>query len=740
MADFSIAAQVGQNAMAPQQGQSNMFNPMNMLQMQQTMQAMALQRAADARAAEQLALQRKQYGLTEESTRQSMGITAAAEERAKALHAPALEVSLAQAAKAKREMADLNTSDAALTYMAKYPDWMTRYETDLRSKEPKVWAAVKTVAEKAAETKLASDKSRIDFDEAKFKLNSAIGNHMVATKSVVRDQSGYDRWMKTLLDNNPDLVGRLPREYSPENLDLVTGIVDQMRKYEVIPLANGTKAVYDPTRKTFVADLTQQGSVPRPQPAPQAAPAAAGAAPTRPDAFGPVIENELINRIPGARITGRGRTPERNAEVGGAQRSYHLTNDAIDAAPPAGMPMNVFAEQVRRELGPLGYTVIYGDAKHRDHVHIQPGPGMNVPRASMTAQAAPLPGMAQQAPMGQPGAAPVNALAANPLIAMQMARMMQPQNAMAPQQAGAQPQVGPSGLAAPAPMPIGQMPAGLSPVGQVEYEKGQIKQAFDQTPEQRAAMVSAETAARLTEEQKVKQTPEQRAAMVAAETAARLAEEQKVKPTTEQKAEEKGAETKATKAAQLEVEKAAAKPKVDTSYIAAQTAILKDIRAIDQLLSEENARGLYYSTGPVLGREDSLSTRYYGPANTARALLRQISGASALSALTEMRNNSPTGGALGNVSDKDTGLLQNQTQKLTTTQDTDALKKYLREYRKDLEGSMKRMAEAYKRDYNVDAPTVEPPEGSAIIVQTPKGAFSFPTQAAADAFRKKAGL
>lgn len=84
----------------------------------------------------------------------------------------------------------------------------------------------------------------------------------------------------------------------------------------------------------------------------------------------------------GGQVTSRTRTAERNAQVGGAANSYHLTGQARDAVPPQGMNTAQYAATLRQNLP--GWDVI----DEGDHVHIEPGPGMGARNAPAPYQVA----------------------------------------------------------------------------------------------------------------------------------------------------------------------------------------------------------------------------------------------------------------------------------------------------------------------------------------------------------------
>ncbi len=87
-------------------------------------------------------------------------------------------------------------------------------------------------------------------------------------------------------------------------------------------------------------------------------------------ATGSAIENAALAAVPGLTITSRQRSPGKNASVGGVSGSYHLTDQARDFVPPSGMSMGMLAKRLRDAMP--GFDVI----NEKDHVHVEPGPGM----------------------------------------------------------------------------------------------------------------------------------------------------------------------------------------------------------------------------------------------------------------------------------------------------------------------------------------------------------------------------
>jgi hypothetical protein len=123
-----------------------------------------------------------------------------------------------------------------------------------------------------------------------------------------------------------------------------------------------------------------------PAPAPMAAaPAAMPAATARGAPRGPQIEQLVGQLSPGVVVTGRARTPERNAEVGGVPNSLHMSDNARDFRPAAGQSV----DDLFKKLSPLkaqGYDVVL--EKNKNIVHVETGPGMGRATAPATPRAA----------------------------------------------------------------------------------------------------------------------------------------------------------------------------------------------------------------------------------------------------------------------------------------------------------------------------------------------------------------
>ena len=94
-------------------------------------------------------------------------------------------------------------------------------------------------------------------------------------------------------------------------------------------------------------------------------------APTAPGIFtrGSDIESHAYGLIPKVNVSSRYRPPGKNADVGGVPDSYHLTDQARDFTPPAGMTMQGLYQTLKQ--GFPGMDVIL----EKDHVHVEPPKG-----------------------------------------------------------------------------------------------------------------------------------------------------------------------------------------------------------------------------------------------------------------------------------------------------------------------------------------------------------------------------
>ncbi len=86
--------------------------------------------------------------------------------------------------------------------------------------------------------------------------------------------------------------------------------------------------------------------------------------------FGDYIEQTVRKLDPNIQITGRARTPARNAQVGGVAGSYHVIDAARDVGVPPGMSKPQFIAQLKSVFG-ADYDILPSGG---NSVHIEPGP------------------------------------------------------------------------------------------------------------------------------------------------------------------------------------------------------------------------------------------------------------------------------------------------------------------------------------------------------------------------------
>lgn len=122
-------------------------------------------------------------------------------------------------------------------------------------------------------------------------------------------------------------------------------------------------------------------------------------------------------------------------------------------------------------------------------------------------------------------------------------------------------------------------------------------------------------------------------------------------------------------------------------------------------LAIDNAR--WYSTGLVAQATSGIGA---GPAHNLSKNLDSIKANIGFDRLQEMRNNSKTGGALGQVSERENALLQAVWGSLEQSQGGDQFKANLEKVRKQVKESWRRINEAFRADYGhypgqTEAPT-----------------------------------
>jgi len=135
--------------------------------------------------------------------------------------------------------------------------------------------------------------------------------------------------------------------------------------------------------------------------------------------------------------------------------------------------------------------------------------------------------------------------------------------------------------------------------------------------------------------------------------------------------------------------------------------VIDNLDKLDSAITElSNAPGLSNITGPVAGRTFNITEA----ATNAQAKLDSIKSQTFVSALQAMREASKTGGAVGNVSDKEGDRLENTLAALGQAQGTEEFKKQLTKAQQQLRLSKQRIKQAYIDTYGTDIPTGNKPD------------------------------
>ena len=158
------------------------------------------------------------------------------------------------------------------------------------------------------------------------------------------------------------------------------------------------------------------------------------------------------------------------------------------------------------------------------------------------------------------------------------------------------------------------------------------------------------------------------------------------------------------KARQLEgVKKEAVAPKVKSGITNLASSISELNKTIDKAINDTD-----YLTAGFMGQK----TQDIGgtPAANLKATLTTIGADSALSKLQEIRDASPTGGALGAITERELDLLRDSAAALAQSQSPDQLRENLRNYKRIRNEALNRVMAAYKEQYGEDIGAAMPAE------------------------------
>lgn len=126
---------------------------------------------------------------------------------------------------------------------------------------------------------------------------------------------------------------------------------------------------------------------------------------------------------------------------------------------------------------------------------------------------------------------------------------------------------------------------------------------------------------------------------------------------------------------------------------------LLEFEAKNKIINETIDQALKQTTGAAAGFASSTKEIGGTPAANLAALLETIQADAAFAELQKIRDNSPTGGALGGVSEKELGLLQNAAAALSQAQSPAQLKQQLKRYKQIRADSLGRVKSAYEKQY-----------------------------------------
>jgi len=178
------------------------------------------------------------------------------------------------------------------------------------------------------------------------------------------------------------------------------------------------------------------------------------------------------------------------------------------------------------------------------------------------------------------------------------------------------------------------------------------------------------------------------------------------------------------------------------SFESKSDTVLKDIERL------RNHPGLSSITGIAAGRLPGVTAQ----GREALELYEKVVAGLQFKELQDMRNASPTGGALGNVSNQEGTQLRQAAGALSRVQEKGSVQNELNQIAESIRGSKSRVREAFDMTYDYKStpagggappsPPPSPPTGAGGNTVTIPGGkvLTFPTPEAAAAYKKAAGL
>lgn len=134
-------------------------------------------------------------------------------------------------------------------------------------------------------------------------------------------------------------------------------------------------------------------------------------------------------------------------------------------------------------------------------------------------------------------------------------------------------------------------------------------------------------------------------------------------------------------------------PKSLKSFRNANANLQSLVDSIDDLLNDPNLSKGSGMSGAIMGRLPATKAR------DIKAKIDTIKSKTSLNALQELRDNSPTGGALGNMSDAEGKRLEDKVAALDTGQSDESFVDQLNKLKRETNSTMRRLREGFQIDY-----------------------------------------
>lgn len=173
-----------------------------------------------------------------------------------------------------------------------------------------------------------------------------------------------------------------------------------------------------------------------------------------------------------------------------------------------------------------------------------------------------------------------------------------------------------------------------------------------------------------------------KASVAGAQEGAKLNQQLEIKPQIEA----------ATATAKGQAEKAIAAPKLKSAYESAKAKTKRVSGVIDSVINRVN--------GWTAGAGGTLLSKFPGTAAAdLEADMKTIKANLGFSELQQMRDNSPTGGALGQITERELAFLQSVVANIEQSQSPEQLRRNLEKAKAEVKGMWERVDAAYRQEY-----------------------------------------